>query len=143
MGWHTKSSPSVNTRRLLVEHGGFLYDSDAYNDDCPYYVEVAGRHHLVLPYAFDTNDMRFFDRGGFVRAADFSGYVIDAIEALRAEARSAPLLLTIGLHTRIIGRPGRIAGLDHVIRHVTMAPDLVVMTREAMAGHWRSHAPPP
>ena len=74
VGWHTKSSASVNTRRLLVEHGGFLYDSDAYNDDAPYYVQVGGKPHLVLPYAFDTNDMRFFDGYAFVRGSDFAGY---------------------------------------------------------------------
>ena len=105
VGWHTKSSPSVHTRRLLVEHGGFLYDSDAYNDDAPYYVEVVGRPHLVVPYGFDTNDMRFFDPFTFVRASDFSDYVIDSFDWLWREGAHRPRLLSIGLHTRIIGRP--------------------------------------
>jgi len=78
VGWHTKSSASVNTRRLLVEQGGFLYDSDAYNDDLPYWVQVSGKPHLVLPYAFDTNDMRFFDSFAYVRGSDFADYAIDA-----------------------------------------------------------------
>ena len=95
VGWHTKSSPSVNTRRLLVEHGGFEYDSDAYNDDLPYYVPVAGRAHLVLPYAFDTNDMRFFGTHAFVHAKDFAEYVIDAFDWLLGESRHEPRRSTV------------------------------------------------
>jgi allantoinase len=95
----------------------------------------------VLPYAFDTNDMRFFGRGDFVRAADFSGYVCDAIDALRREAEHAPRLLTIGLHCRIIGRPGRIGGLDAVLAHVErLGAEACVLTREAIALHWRAEA---
>lgn len=144
-GWHDKSSRSAATRRLLRAHGGFIYDSNDYGDDLPFLLDCddGGPPHVVLPYGFDTNDMRFYDRGGFVRADDFAGYVIDAIDALRVEARSRPRMLTIGLHTRIIGRPGRIAGLDRVIRHVANAPDLVAMTREAMARHWLEHVPAP
>jgi hypothetical protein len=82
--------------------------------------------------------MRFFDRGGFVRAADFAGYVIDAVDALRAEARHAPRMLTVGLHTRIIGRPARIGGLDAVLAHLAGCADVAVMTREAIAQHWRA-----
>jgi allantoinase len=142
VGWHTKSSPSVNTRRLIVEHGGFLYDSDAYNDDAPYYVEVAGRPHLVLPYAFDTNDMQFFDTHAFVRGRDFADYAIDAFEALRAESADAPRLISIGLHTRIIGRPGRIGGLDTLLSHMRSRRDVWFATREAIARHWLTTAPP-
>jgi peptidoglycan/xylan/chitin deacetylase (PgdA/CDA1 family) len=79
LGWHTKSSASVNTRRLVAE-AGYLYDSDAYNDDAPYYVPVNGKPHLVVPYAFDTNDMRFFGNPAFVRGQDFADYCIDAFE---------------------------------------------------------------
>jgi allantoinase len=136
LGWHTKSSASVNTRRLLVEHGGFLYDSDAYNDDVPYYVEVAGRPHLVLPYAFDTNDMRFFDSYAFVRAADFAGYVIDAFDWLHAEATHRPRMLSIGLHTRIIGRAGRIAGLSEALEHMTRKGGVWFARREDIARYW-------
>lgn len=139
-GWHCKGSRTPATRRLLRAHGGFEYDSDDYGDDLPYLLRFDdGRPpHVVLPYAFDTNDMRFFDRGGFVRAADFAGYAIDAIEALRSEARDAPRMLTIGLHARIIGRPGRIAGLDAVIAHLQRADGCVVLTRAAIARHWRA-----
>lgn len=139
VGWHCKSSRSVATRRLLREHGGFIYDSDDYGDEAPYLLDFGdGRPpHVVVPYGFDCNDMRFFDRGGFTRAADFSGYVIDAIEALRRETPQRPRLLTIGLHSRIIGRPGRLGGLDAVLDHVQgLGGEVAVMTREALARHW-------
>ena len=139
VGWHNKSTRSVHTRRLLREHGGFLYDSDDYGDDLPYLLDLGGNagRHVVLPYGFDTNDMRFYDRGGFVRAADFAGYVGDAIDELRREARHAPRMLTIGLHCRIIGRPARIAGLDAVIAQLRAMPgEAWVATREAIAQHW-------
>lgn len=140
-GWHNKSSRTPATRRLLRAAGHFEYDSDDYGDDLPHLLDLGdGRPpHVVLPYGFDTNDMRFFDRGGFVRAADFGGYVIDAIDALQHEAQDAPRMLTIGLHTRIVGRPGRIAGLDMVMRHLHgLGGAVAVMTREAMARHWRT-----
>lgn len=142
VGWHTKSSASVNTRRLLVEHGGFLYDSDAYNDDLPYYVEVSGRPHLVLPYAFDTNDMRFFDRHAFVRGADFADYSIDAFDWLWSEGAARPKMLSIGLHTRIIGRPARIAGLATLIRHMQERGGVWIAKREDIARHWLAACPP-
>jgi peptidoglycan/xylan/chitin deacetylase (PgdA/CDA1 family) len=141
VGWHTKSSASVNTRRLLSEHGGFLYDSDAYNDDLPYYVVVDGRAHLVVPYAFDTNDMRFFDSFAFVRGEDFSGYVIDAFECLLKESIEIPRMMSIGLHTRIIGRPGRIAGLERVIEHIKSREGVWCATREEIARHWIANVP--
>jgi peptidoglycan/xylan/chitin deacetylase (PgdA/CDA1 family) len=142
VGWHTKSSASVNTRRLLVEHGGFLYDSDAYNDDLPYYVSVAGRPHLVLPYAFDTNDMRFFDSFAFVRGDDFAGYAIDAFECLLREARHAPRMMSIGLHTRIIGRPGRIGGLARLLAHIRRRGNAWCASREQIARHWLANVTP-
>ncbi len=142
VGWHTKSSPSVNTRRLLVEHGGFLYDSDAYDDDLPYWREVAGRPHLVLPYAFDTNDMRFFDSFAYVRGEDFADYAIDAFEWLLRESQHAPRMMSIGLHTRIIGRPGRIGGLARLVTHLRSRPGVWFATREQIARHWREAVPP-
>ena len=141
VGWHTKSSASVNTRRLLAEHGGFLYDSDAYNDDLPYYVDVAGVPRLVLPYAFDTNDMRFFDNFAYVRGSDFADYAIDAFECLLAESRHAPKMMSIGLHTRIIGRPGRIAGLEKLLAHIAQRQGAWCATREQIARHWLANVP--
>lgn len=143
-GWHNKGSRTPATRRLLRAHGSFTYDSDDYGEDMPFLVDFGdGRPpHVVLPYGFDTNDMRFFDRGGFVRADDFAGYVIDALTTLESEARSAPRMLTIGLHSRIIGRPGRIAGLDRVLGHLAQRPGIVAMSRESMARHWRDSVGP-
>src|SRR4051812_33726947 len=89
VGWHTRSATSLNTRRLLVEDGGFLYDSDAYNDDLPYDLVVAGKRHLAIPYAFDTNDMQFYNAARF-RGADFADYVIDAFDWLVREGETAP-----------------------------------------------------
>ncbi|MEM8854848.1 MAG: polysaccharide deacetylase family protein, partial [Pseudomonadota bacterium] len=117
VGWHTRSATSMRTRDLLIEQGGFLYDSNAYNDDLPYVVETAGGPHVVLPYAFDTNDMRFHNRGGFVFGSDFARYGIDAFDRLYREGARAPRMLSIGLHTRIIGRPARIGGLEALLDH--------------------------
>jgi allantoinase len=144
VGWHTKSSPSVNTRRLLVEHGGFVYDSDAYNDDLPYYVPVSGRQHLVLPYAFDTNDMRFFGTQSFVRGQDFADYVIDAFDWLYRESRHGAKMLSIGLHLRIIGRAGRIGGLQTALAHMRQAggDSVWFARRDAIARHWLKAVPP-
>ncbi|MEQ9333047.1 polysaccharide deacetylase family protein [Thalassobaculum sp.] len=138
LGWHTRSAPSANTRRLLVEEGGFLYDSDAYNDDLPYLTEVAGRPHVVLPYAFDTNDMRFQRQGGFTHADDFARYCTDAIDWLWEEGGRAPKMLSIGLHLRIVGRPGRIAGLDKVLAHIAGKGQVWVARRDRIARHWRA-----
>jgi len=137
VGWHTKSSPSVNTRRLLVEEFGFAYDSDAYDDDLPYAVEVAGRPHVVLPYAFDTNDMRFQAGRGFDHAEDFARYCIDAFEWLWREGERSPGMMSVGLHLRIIGRPGRIAGLDRLLAAVTARENVWIARRDAIARHWR------
>ncbi|MGP1397260.1 MAG: polysaccharide deacetylase family protein [Inquilinaceae bacterium] len=137
LGWHTRSATSVRTRDLLVEHGGFLYDSNAYNDDVPYVVDYAAGPHIVLPYAFDTNDMRFFNRGGFVFASDFSRYCSDAFDRLYAEGRSAPRMLSIGLHTRIIGRPARIGGLEALLDYVLGHEGVWFATRAEIAHAWR------
>jgi allantoinase len=137
VGWHTRSAPSVNTRRLLAEHGGFLYDSDAYDDDLPRTVEVAGRPHVVLPYSFDTNDMRFAPGGGFVLAEDFGRYCIDAFDWLLREGRAAPRMMSVGLHLRIIGRPGRMRGLEMLLEHVARHGDAVWTARRMdIARHW-------
>ncbi len=137
MGWHTRSATSRNTRRLLCEHGGFLYDSNAYNDDCPYMAEVGQREIVVLPYAFDTNDMRFQPGGAFVHGDDFARYCIAAFERLYAEGAAAPRMLSIGLHLRIIGRPARIGGLEHLLAHMAAKPGVWFARRDAIARRWR------
>ncbi len=138
IGWHTRSASSVNTRRLLVEHGGFLYDSNAYDADAPYLVQERDRPHVVLPYAFDTNDMRFQRTGGFVFAEDFARYCIAAFERLYAEGAEAPRMLSIGLHLRIIGRPARIEGLETVLDHMRARPGVRFLTRAEIAHAWRA-----
>jgi len=140
VGWHTRSATSANTRRLLVEEGGFLYDSDAYNDDLPYDVQVGGKRHLVLPYAFDTNDMQFYNASRF-RGADFADYVIDAFDWLAREGETAPKMMSIGLHLRMIGRPGRIGALDRILAHATKSATAWIASRAAIARHWRAVFP--
>lgn len=134
VGWHTRSATSPHTRTLLREQGGFLYDSNAYNDDVPW----LDGDHVVLPYAFDTNDMRFFNRGGFVFAEDFSRYCIAAFDRLLAESAHAPRMLSVGLHTRIIGRPARIAGLEQFLDHALAQPGVWFARRDQIAHHWRA-----
>jgi allantoinase len=138
VGWHTRSATSPNTRRLLVEHGGFLYDSNAYDDDLPYVETVLGRPHVVLPYAFDTNDMRFHNNGGFVVAEDFARYCCDAFDRLYEEGATAPRMLSVGLHLRIIGRPARIAGLEHILQHAANRPGVWFARRDDIAHAWRA-----
>ena len=141
VGWHTRSTPSPNTRRLLVEHGGFLYDSDDYSDDLPFQVQVSGKKHLVIPYSFDTNDMHYhqgFHR--FVTARDFAEYTTDAFDTLWQEGERAPKMMSIGLHLRMIGRPGRIAALDRIVGHVRERGAVWFATRRQIAEHWLGHA---
>lgn len=136
LGWHTRSTPSPDTRRLLVEEG-FLYDSDAYSDDLPFFVDVGGRPHLVIPYSFDTNDMHFHQgRQRFVTASDFAEYVNDAFDTLWREGASAPKMLSVGLHLRMIGRPGRIAGLERVLEHMRERGSVWFARRDQIARHW-------
>jgi peptidoglycan/xylan/chitin deacetylase (PgdA/CDA1 family) len=137
LGWHTRSATSPRTRDLLIEQGGFLYDSNAYNDDLPYTVETAAGPHVVLPYAFDTNDMRFYNGGGFVFAEDFTRYCIAAFDRLLAESAHAPRMLSIGLHTRIIGRPARIGGLEAFLDHALRAEGVWFAARADLAHAWR------
>lgn len=135
VGWHTRSATSPQTRNLLKAHGGFAYDSNAYDDDIPY----MDGDMVVLPYAFDTNDMRFSPGGSFVQARDFSDYVVAGFDRLYAEGASAARMMSIGLHTRIIGRPSRIAGLETVLAHITAKPDVWIAPRREIAACWAHH----
>ncbi|WP_102223408.1 polysaccharide deacetylase family protein [Acidimangrovimonas sediminis] len=137
VGWHTRSAASQNTRALLVEHGGFLYDSDAYNDDLPLLVQVGGRRHVVLPYSFDTNDMHFHQAGQrFVQGRDFADYLIAAYDQLWREGGEVPRMMSIGLHLRMIGRPGRIAGLETALAHIAQKGGAWIARRDEIARHW-------
>ena len=136
VGWHTRSASSPNTRRLLVEEGGFLYDSDAYNDDLPYTLSFGQRRHVVLPYAFDTNDMQFQNTNRFRGASDFADYVLEAFDWLHREGASAPKMMSIGLHLRMIGRPGRIGALDRILSAMRAKGGVWIARRDEIARHW-------
>lgn len=142
LGWYCRFGPSENTRRLLVEEGGFLYDSDAYNDEVPYYVSVAGKSHLVVPYTMDANDGKFAAAAGFGTPFDFENYLKAAFDRLYLEGEERPGIMSIGLHPRITGRPARAhalaAFLDHVIRH----DQVWVCRRIDIARHWLGMHPP-
>jgi putative urate catabolism protein len=143
VGWYT-GRPSPNTRRLVVETGGFLYDSDAYNDDLPYWTRVAGRPHLVIPYSFDANDSRLQRGGDFSTGEDFFSYCKDAFDWLyRMGAAGRPRMMTIGLHGRIIGRPGRIGALARMLEYIRRHEAVWLCNRAAIAQHWISHHPAP
>lgn len=136
VGWHTRSASSPNTRRLLIEEGGFLYDSDFYGDDLPVTLAFGERRHVVLPYAFDTNDMQFQHTHRFVRAQDFSGYVLDAFDWLWREGAHAPKMMSIGLHVRMLGRPGRMQALVDMLTEMRRRPGVWIARRDEIARHW-------
>jgi allantoinase len=150
LGWYT-GRDSPNTRRLIVEHGGFVYDADSYADDLPYWVDVqrenSAQHmpHLVVPYTLDTNDMRFAAAQGFNSGTQFFEYLKDAFDALYREGDPAgldrPKMLSIGLHSRIIGRPGRIASLERFLDYVQQHEHVWICRRIDIARHWISVHP--
>jgi len=140
LGWYT-GRQSPNTRRLVVEEGGFLYDADAYNDDLPYWVTVSGKRHLVIPYTMDTNDMKFGGVQGFNTGEDFYTYLRDAFDVLYAEGATAPKMLSVGLHMRLAGRPGRAAGLARFLDHVLKHDGVWICRRVDIARHWMATHP--
>ena len=140
LGWYT-GRLSPNTRRLVVEEGGFLYDSDAYNDDLPYWVLVSGKPHLVIPYTLDNNDMKFGMPQGFNTGDDFFTYLRDAFDVLYAEGATAPKMMSVGLHMRLAGRPGRFAALRRFLDHVQRHRDVWICRRIDIAHHWIRHHP--
>jgi putative urate catabolism protein len=139
VGWYT-GRPSPNTRRLVVETGGFLYDSDSYNDDLPYWTEVSGRRHLVIPYSLDNNDSRLQRGGDFATGGEFFAYCRDAFDWLyRSGLEGRPRMMSVGLHGRIIGRPGRIGALARLIAYMQRHEGVWLCNRAAIAGHWMAH----
>jgi allantoinase len=142
LGWYT-GRDSPQTRRLVVEHGGFLYDSDSYADDLPYWTAVDGTDHLVVPYTLDTNDMRFAIAGGFGSGDEFFVHLRDAFDVLYAEgAAGSPKMLSIGLHCRLVGRPARVAALERFLDHMQAHDKVWIARRIDIARHWISHFPP-
>lgn len=138
-GWYTGRN-SENTRRLVVEHGGFLYDSDSFSDDLPYWVDVEGTAQLVVPYTLDNNDGRYVNSYGF-QSESFSAYLSRALELLLEEGDDRPRMMSVGLHLRISGRPGRAADLKRFLDVVAEHPDVWVARRMDIAKHWRAVHP--
>lgn len=140
LGWYCRYGPSLNTRRLLVQEGGFLYDSDAYNDELPYWSQVEGKNHLVLPYGLVNNDAKFI-RGGMSTGGQFFEYLRDALDLLREEGLTSPKLMSVGLHLRLVGHPGRAAGLKKFLDYVASLDDVWICRREDIARHWMKNHP--
>jgi putative urate catabolism protein len=138
LGWYTGRC-SLNTRRLVVEEGGFLYDSDSYADDLPYWVTDFGKPHLVIPYTLDANDMRFATSQGFNSGDQFYAYLKDSFDLLYAEGASAPKMMSVGLHCRLVGRPGRAAALARLLDYVKSRRDVWICRRMDIARHWHQH----
>jgi allantoinase len=141
LGWYCRYGPSVNTRELVVAQKSFLYDSDSYADDLPYYVTSATGPWLVIPYALDTNDIRFW-RGSLQVADDFSAYLCDAFDQLWEEGGTRPRMMSVGLHCRIAGRPARARGLARFLEHAQRRGQVWFATRGEIARHWRADHPP-
>ena len=147
LGWYT-GRDSPNTRELVVEQGGYMYDSDSYADELPYWVNVKSEQatdqgsvivrkpHLVIPYSLETNDMRFSSSPGFTHAEPFYQYLKDSFDTLYEEGDRSPKMLSIGLHCRMIGRAGRITALKKFLKYISEKPDVWVCRRDEIAKHW-------
>jgi len=140
LGWYTgRTSP--NTRRLVVENGGFVYDADDYSDDLPWYDTRYGKAQLVVPYTLDANDMRFATAQGFNAGDQFYAYLKDSFDVLYEEGRRTPRMMSVGLHCRLAGRPGRIASLERFIKYAKSKPRVWFARRIDIARHWLKHHP--
>ncbi|MDM0056497.1 allantoinase PuuE [Variovorax fucosicus] len=145
LGWYT-GRDSPNTRRLLVDQGGYEYDSDYYGDDLPFWMQVARTNgtvvpHLVVPYSLDCNDMRFVQAQGFNTGDHFFNYLKDSFDALYAEGETAPKMMSIGMHCRLLGKPGRIGALQRFLDHVQKHDRVWVCRRIDIAQHWKKVHP--
>jgi putative urate catabolism protein len=142
LGWMT-GRPGPNTRRLIAEEGGFLYDRDSLADELPYWTATANGPHLVIPYSYEANDNRFNENSGFSTGQQFFEYMRDAFDLLHAEGEAgSPKLLSIGLHDRLIGRPGRAGGLIKLLQHMKGFDGVWFCRGIDIAQHWRAHFPP-
>jgi allantoinase len=145
LGWYT-GRDSPNTRRLVADYGGFAYDSDYYGDDLPFWMKVrrsdgAAVNHLVVPYTLDCNDMRFALPQGYSHADPFFHYLRDSFDALYAEGDEAPKMMSIGMHCRLLGRPGRITALQRFLDHIEQHDRVWVCRRIDIARHWKQVHP--
>jgi len=139
LGWYTGRS-SVNTLKAVLDDGGFLYSSDSYADDLPYWVNGPKGPHLIIPYTLDANDMRFINAQGFPGGDEFFSYLKDSFDVLYAEGERAPKMMSVGLHCRLVGRPGRAAALARFLDYIEARERVWVTTRLDIARHWhREH----
>ena len=141
VGWYTRYAPSENTRELIASHGGFIYDSNSYSDDIPYYVEANNKPWLVIPYSLEVNDTRFW-RGGMNRPSDFLETLINTFDVLYEEGDENPKLMNIGLHCRIAGRPSRAGILKQFFEYVNEKPGVWFARRDQIAHWWLTEFPP-
>jgi len=139
LGWYTGRN-SVNTLKAVLDEGGFLYSSDSYADDLPYWVNGRNGPHLIIPYTLDMNDMRFINAQGFATGDEFCSYLKEGFDVLYAEGERAPKMMSVGLHCRLVGRPGRAAGLARFLDHIAARERVWIATRADIARHWhREH----
>jgi allantoinase len=139
LGWYTgRTSP--NTRRLVAEEGGFLYDADDYSDDLPFWIKEADTSHLIVPYSLETNDMRFAS-ANMHTGDQFFAYLRDTFDVLYAEGADRPRMMSVGLHGRLAGRPGKLAGLERFLQHALAHQDVWFCRRIEIARHWRETHP--
>lgn len=138
-GWYCRYAPSINTRRLLIEEGGFLYDSDYYGDELPFWRTVEARPHLVIPYSLTNNDGQF--AAGVSTGDQWYGFLRDAFDMLYREGRTQPKMMSVGLHMRLVGHPARAAALERFLDHVSRHPDVWVTRRLDIARHWMATHP--
>jgi len=141
IGWMT-GRPGPNTRQLLAETGRIHYDRDYLGDELPFWTSIAGKSHLVIPYSYETNDNRFNENRGFSTADDFARYMIDCFDLRYEEGADCPRLMSVGLHDRLIGRPGRAPGLIRFLEHVRNHDRVWICTGREIADHWRRVHPP-
>ena len=144
LGWYCRYGPSEQTREFVVEHGGFLYDSNSYADDLPYYTTVSmpdgERRWLVVPYSLTVNDSKFW-RGGLATGDDFFQAMKETFDTLYEEGAETPRLMNVGLHCRIAGQPGRANGLDRFIAYAQSHPNVWFAGRSDIARTWREQFP--
>ena len=146
-GWYT-GRDSPNTRRLVVEQGGFSYDSDYYGDDLPFWTQVTCQDgtvkpHLIIPYTLECNDMRFASPQGFNTAEQFFTYLRDTFDVLYEEGETSPKMMSVGMHCRLLGRPGKFRALQNFLDHIQQHKEVWICTRQQIADHWKKTHPAP
>jgi len=140
LGWYCRYGPSINTRRLLVEEGGFLYDCDYYGDELPFWKTVSGQPHLIVPYSLTNNDGKFAELG---TAEQWFAFIRDAFDMLYREGARQPKMMSVGLHMRLIGHPARAVGLERLLDHVMKYDGVWIARRLEIARHWAATHPYP